>query len=32
MDTQNGHAHMGINTCIGNDQSGCECVPEQWYP
>ena len=30
MDAQIDHAHMGIETCIENDQNGNGCVPEPW--
>ena len=29
MDTQIDHAHIGIRTCIENDQNGNGCVPGQ---
>ena len=29
MDTQIDHAHIGIRTCIENDQNGSGCVPGQ---
>ena len=30
MDTQIDHAHIGIRTCIENDQNGSGGVPGQW--
>ena len=30
MDTLIDHAHMGIKTCLENDQNGSGCIPGPW--